>query len=386
MQIFKCFFKIVRRNVPSIAIYFVIFIALSVGLAQMWEAGEKDVFSDESIRMTMIDRDHSALSEALKKHMASRNEIVALPDDKERLQDELFYRNTKYILIFPEGMEENLKSGKSGALTENVKLPGSNSGYYLDRQVNQYLKSVRAYWNAGYDIEDSITYAKQDSQTSAEVTLLETQKPASRIPSYFRYLPYILMSVIISTLGQVMMSFNKRELQNRIECSAVGLFRKNFQLALGAVVLSLILWSLLMLVAFSMFGKEMGSTIGLISILNSFVFLFVCAAIAYLIGIVVKKNEILSGIANVIGLGSSFLCGIFVPLQFLNEKILVVSKFLPAYWYIRVTDKLAYSRTIGSGDIRQMMVWILVEAGFAAAIFAVALVVSRQRKMSTSGA
>ena len=46
-------------------------------------------------------------------------------------------------------------------------------------------------------------------------------------------------------------------------------------------------------------------------------------------------------IANLVGLGCSFLCGVFVPLELMGEGVIRVAHFLPPYWYDRAGDSLA---------------------------------------------
>ena len=73
---------------------------------------------------------------------------------------------------------------------------------------------------------------------------------------------------------------------------------------------------------------------GMLYCLNVFCFMVVTLGIVFLVGQVVRKSSVLNMISNVIALGMSFLCGIFVPLEFLGEGLIKAAHFLPAYWYI----------------------------------------------------
>ena len=77
--------------------------------------------------------------------------------------------------------------------------------------------------------------------------------------------------------------------------------------------------------------------------LNSFVFLLIAAAIAILIAAFSPSDTGVNVIANVLGLGMSFFCGIFVPQAYLGDGVLMVARFLPAYWYVKINNMLVGS-------------------------------------------
>jgi ABC-2 type transport system permease protein len=83
-------------------------------------------------------------------------------------------------------------------------------------------------------------------------------------------------------------------------------------------------------------------------------------------------------VTNTVGLGMSFLGGIFVPREILGESVLNVSRFLPTYWYVNAVDAI---QNVGSNHslMRDIQISIGIEAIFAIAIFAVALVATRAR-------
>ena len=74
--------------------------------------------------------------------------------------------------------------------------------------------------------------------------------------------------------------------------------------------------------------------------LNAFLFTFCSLTIALLISTLVTDKNAVSGIVNVIALGSAFLCGAFVPAEWLPKGVLQIAHALPAYWYINSNDLL----------------------------------------------
>ena len=97
----------------------------------------------------------------------------------------------------------------------------------------------------------------------------------------------------------------------------------------------LVLWLLYVLISIILFGKIMFTSHGLLYIINSFIFMICTLTIAFLIGSLLTNKNAINGIVNVIALGSSFLCGSFVPMAWLPESVLKIAHFLPSYWFIK---------------------------------------------------
>ena len=83
-------------------------------------------------------------------------------------------------------------------------------------------------------------------------------------------------------------------------------------------------------------------------------------------------------ISNILGLGMSFLCGIFVPQSMLGEKVLAIGRFLPAYWNVRIVNMLApYADDALS--MRTYWMCIGIQLLFFVVLFTVYLVVEHRR-------
>jgi ABC-2 type transport system permease protein len=114
-------------------------------------------------------------------------------------------------------------------------------------------------------------------------------------------------------------------------------------------------------------------------LLNSLVFLLIAATLALLLGSLSLEWNALNMASNLIGLGMSFLCGVFVPQWLLGDSVRAFSHVLPAYWYIRIVNML--SGLSGEAfSLRTYQVCISVQLLFWALLFGVYLVVNRQQK------
>ena len=63
--------------------------------------------------------------------------------------------------------------------------------------------------------------------------------------------------------------------------------------------------------------------------LNSLTLLLVGLALSFLLGTFITKEDILTALVNVVTLGMSFLCGVFVPLDIMGKGVKTVAHFLP---------------------------------------------------------
>ncbi len=97
-----------------------------------------------------------------------------------------------------------------------------------------------------------------------------------------------------------------------------------------------------------------------------------------------KSNGAQAGAINVITLGMTFLCGVFVPQSIMSKSVLSFGRFLPTYWFIRANDAIGGEISSFTADsLRPIYGSILIQlGGFAVAIFSVTLLLSRERRLS----
>lgn len=380
MQVYKAYIKILKKTLPSLSIYIVIFLALSFLLTGSGKANKTTQFTENKIDIAVINEDEGILGNAFKSYLGDAHNLVELENDKEILQDELYYRNVEYILFIPKNYTEKLMAGDIENLCENVKVPGSSTGKYLDSQIEQYISTLNSYLLSGANEKEAIEYTARDLSKQVEVNLLDSSITTSKADDYyyFLYLPYILISLVIMGIGPILMVFNRKEINDRNLCSAMSLKSKNIQLILGCILTVVAFFAFFMIIAFGMYGKNMGIVKALLYITNAFVFLIIATAIGYFVSIFAKTSNVLNMVTNTVGLGMSFLGGIFVPREILGENVLNISRFLPTYWYVNAVDAI---QNVGSnhGLMKDIQVSIGIEVIFAIAIFAVALVATRVR-------
>lgn len=387
MQVFKAFVKTAYKFFPTIILYFVIFTALALLVSFAATDTQSSGFQSVELAIGIVDEDQSEASLALSEYLDSIHELVPLENEKEVLLDRLFYRDVEYILVIPEGFEEKLLAGKDSDLFETVQIPGIYSSAFVDQQINSYLKTVNLYLAGDYTLTEALSCSADTLLDSAnEVSVVSFEKDTQEssamafIYVFYRYIPYILMSLILCGLTPILTTFWQKDLAKRMSCSSSSLISRNAQLALGSVVYALFNWLLFVLISRIFYGSEIFTEKGLLCIFNSFLLLPLSVAVSLIISSFSPSFNVTNMINNILALGMSFVCGIFIPQSQLGENVLAVSKFLPFYWYIKNNDLISGA----SGEVFTYdMYWknVGMQVLFIVAFFAIALVTAKLRGM-----
>lgn len=384
MTVYKGYMKIVKRNLGLILMYVVIFAGITVLFQQFSSADPAGSYQAESVRIAVVDEDRGSLAEGLKTYLGQFHEVTAAEHDKARLQEDLFYRNVEYIIWIPEDFFETcIVEGKALTVT---KVPGSYTAFYVDQQINSFLNDARAFHAAGFTREE--TAEALEKLEPAQVELLDTGRASGEMSAYgfyFRYVPYLFLSVLCYVMGNVISAFRKGDLPKRMRACAVSGRRQNVEGLLAAATLGLCLWALSIAGAFFWYRDSLTERGGVgYFLLNTLLMMLVALTISYLVGLFVHgKNAVntLNGIVNVLSLGLCFLCGVFVPLEIMSKRVKAVSQFLPVYWYEVVNDYLVEFGNV-TGEAKQAVLQGLgMQLIFVAALVCVTLTVSKWKRV-----
>lgn len=372
--------RIIKKNTGLILLYLCIFFGVATALQAAAGKENYTSYESEKIKIGVVDKDHGTLAEGLIKWLENTHHVTRMEDDREKMQEELFYRNVEYIVVIPENFYEScMVNGESISVT---KVPGSYSAYYVDQQLESCLNTMRTYLKAGFTQEEAADAILNEK--SGKVTMLDTDGNGGSAPDYiyyFRYVPYLFLAVLCYVMGYVLMAFKKGDIPKRMQASAVSSRRQSMEGLLAMFVMGGGLWGISMLGTLIMYGKKfLGSETLRYYMLNALVMMAVALSLSYLIGLFVKNSNMLSGIANILSLGMCFLCGVFVPMSVMDRNILKVSQFLPVYWYETVNETLGSYSHLTEEAAASVWKGIGLEALFAVAFICMILAVTRYQR------
>ena len=374
--------KIAKRKLPIVLMYVWIFIVL---LIMFTAYGPQDTsFEEKSLGVCVIDEDNTDASRAVTEYISKSHKLVELENDKDVIIDSLYYTRVDYVLVIKEGYAEKIADGQTDNLFENYQLPDSYAGVYLENDIDLYIRTLNSYIAAGNDAENAAALTAEALDYKIDVTIETFSDEADGATMnqgtyfYFRYLVYILLSVLITMLSGILITILRKEVRDRSNCSGTPSFSQTMQIIAGCIVLVLILWVVFMIIAMIYKGGILSGN-ELYAVLNSFVFTLIATAIAILVAALVSNNSVINLVSNIVSLGMSFLCGVFVDQNLLGGTVMRIAKFLPAYWYVRANDIIAGKSEIAF-DAGEVMSCIGIQAIFAVALFAVVILVFRTKQ------
>lgn len=383
MTVFKGFLTITRRNLRMVFLYFVIFISICL-MVNTYQDPPESSFQPERLNIAVVDHDGGALAAGLTGYLSRYHTVRELPDDPDILQDKLFYREIYYIVTIPKDFEEKcLNNDEKLAVT---KVPGSTTGFYVDQQINTYLNNVKVMTRSGFSLEEAIEKVQTYAAVDTKVTMLDKNGHGGSIPSHallFQFLPYVLMAILCYALGYIMFEFNQSDIRKKMLCSAVSSRSMNGQLVLGYAIFGLVIWILCILLPLLLYQTEFVSDPNLRHYLaNSFIFTLVSLALAFLVSQIIHNEMLLSAVVNVITLGMSFTCGVFVSLDIISKTVTSAAHFLPVYWYEVNNSLLSNNRSLSASQLHSLYTGYGIQLLFAAAILSVALMIGRNRRQA----
>lgn len=389
MQVFKACFKVIRKNLPSMMIYFMVFLFLMLLLTLFYKAPADDLFHPVRPRIAVFNEDAGdPFSDGLQDWLGSTARVIVITDEQEKIQDALFYRDISYILRIPAGFGNNVLSGQTDNLfLDRTLIPDSWEGITMDLLVERYvnLSALFAGTLADLSVADLNTAVQESLAQEAALQLQVTETRAfNRTAYYFTYMAYAMMAVMILGITSVLLVFNQADLRSRNLAAPVNLFRFNGQLVLGLLLFAIAAWLVMFLVSLAMDGYQLQAPKLLLFGANALAFTLACLSIAFLISQFIRSRDVQQSIANVLALGTSFISGVFVPQEMLGDTVQTLASFTPTYWYILAINEIDTLPDFSSLSLQPTIRYMLIQLGFAIALLAVAMAVIRQKRQTRS--
>lgn len=199
---------------------------------------------------------------------------------------------------------------------------------------------------------------------------------------YFRYLPYLFLALFGFVAGNILIVFSKKEVKNRMLASPVSARRQSLEGLLSMVLFGVCVMVFTLLAAVIYYGKDLyGNENFGYYLLNTLAVSLVSMSVAYLAGTLAPNKDALTGIVNILSLGMCFLCGVFVPLEYISKGVKTVSQFLPVYWYERANDILGSFTVLTENARIQIFQAVGIQLVFCIALVSLTLVISKYRRV-----
>lgn len=379
MIVFKTFWNVVKQYKGTIILYTVMLIVF--GGINMQANNPSTDFVDSKPDILIVNQDEEVgLTKNLIDYITQNSHIVDIALDEDKINDALFYRDVSYVIYIPKNYREDVLNGLNPSI--NIKSTGDYHSSLSEMVLSRYLQIQNIYRDKIDNEEELIDFINNllSKKTNIQITSTLNETENLKVATYFNFASYSIMAVVIFIICLVISSFKENGINKRMIISSMKYQTLNRQLLLSSFVYSLIVWLLYMFLGYLLLGKIMLTLRGLIYGINTFLFTFCSLTIALFISTLIYNKNAISGIVNVVALGSAFLCGAFVPAEWLPTSVLNIAHILPAYWYINSNDLLKTIEILNLENLQLIIVNSCVLIGFAILFIILNNIVSRYKQ------
>lgn len=385
MTIFRYYFKILNKNKAMVILYTVLLLVFAGSNLQTSDNSTNFVASKPDVYVINEDEE-GGLSQVLCAYV-EENAVVKEPKkkngtvDEDAVSDALFYRDVNYIIYIPQNFSEDFLAGNNPKVS--VKSTGDYQASYMELLLERFLEVAGAFFYEGVEEEQLFADVKKvlDQTVEIEMTTKLDTTALSKATFFFNFANYSLLAGCVYVIAIILSSFRQETIQKRTVISATKYTKVNGQLLFANGAFAVALWAFYVVISMILVKDVMFTAHGLLYIANSFVFAMCALSIGFLIGNLTSNKEALSGIVNVVALGSSFLCGSFVPMEILPAGVLKIARILPSYWYIQNNELIAKIETFDKESLQPLFVNGLIVVGFTVVFVIVTNVVSKKKRV-----
>ncbi len=355
MTVFKTFLKVLNKSKMPIILYTVILVFFGAFNMQTSENSTNFVASKPDILIINKDKEEG-ITKNLIEYIKENSNIKEIENNEQAINDALFYRDVNYIIYIPENYREEFLKGENPEI--EIKSTGDYQASLAEMMLERYIKIANTYEGNTENEEELINNINEalSKQTEIQITSKLDTDNLNKASFFFNFANYSILAGCVYVICLILSSFKEEKIAKRTIISSMNYRKYNLQLLISNSLFAIVLWIFYVLLSFILIGDIMFTTHGLIYILNSFIFTICAVTIAFLIGNLVRNKNAINGIINVVALGSSFLCGAFVPLEWLPDTVIKIAHILPSYYYINSNDMIKQLEIVNFETIKPILI------------------------------
>lgn len=380
MIVFKTFLKVLNKYKATAIMYTVILLVFGT-LNMNTNDNSMVTFSATKPDILIVNNDEEkGITKNLIDYLKEKCNIIDIDKEESKIDDALFYRDVNYVIYIENGYREKILNKENVIL--NVKSTGDYNASLAEMILKDYISTQNIFVNEMASEEEIIKSINETLKNTTKVELTSNLdlNETNKASTYFNFASYSIMAAIIFVICLVLSSFNEKNVKKRTIVSSKNYKRQNRELLFSSFSYTIVLWLLYVLFGIFILGDFMLSIRGLLFMLNSLLFSICSLTIAILISTAVNNKDAISGIVNVVALGSSFLCGAFVPTSFLPDFVLKIAHLLPSYWYINTNDTLAVCENFDFSNLYGVFFNMVILIIFSLVFIIINNVVSRNKQ------
>lgn len=331
MTTFKTFLKIVQKNLWLIIMYTVMLV-LFTAINSSAGKGQMD-FSATKPNIVVYNRDDSNLSETFVEYIKQNAEVKEVSEEGDALNDALYYSDIDYVVYIEKGFGEKIAKGEDPEV--EVKSNGSYDSYLSGVITSRFVKVAKSFApspEAGIALR---TKTLLENETKVELNTTLDTKGLSSAEFFYNFMNYSILAGLVFAISYATIGFRRRMVKKRLNVSSTGYKKINRELLVCNAILATIMLSIYTILGIIVLGPNLVfSTNGLLMVLNSVVLMIFAVSFAFMLTNLVEKNNALLAIINIVSIGSSFMCGVFVPSEWMPDIVNAIAHILPSFYYV----------------------------------------------------
>lgn len=379
MIVFNTFWKVIKKYKATVILYTAMLVIF--GSTNMQANNKAMTFTNTKPNILIVNNDKDGvLTKNLVDYLNKNTNIVKIKDSEEARDDALFYRDVSYIIYIPTSYSKNVLNGINNTL--DIKSTNDYNASLAEMILKKYIEVENVYASIYRDESKIINAINKNLETNSnvEITSKLNTTTMEKTARFYNFASYCIMAVTIYIVCLVLSSFHNEMINKRIVVSSMN-YKKHNRLILGAsFAYALIVWILYIVLGIILLGDVMFTIRGLIYVLNTLIFTFVALTLALLISTITNNKNAISGIVNVVALAQAFLCGAFIPTQWLPNSVLTIAHVLPAYWYINTNDILKELETISSTTLKPVIINSIILILFSLIFIVLNNIISKKKR------
>lgn len=355
MIVFKTILKILNRLKGMLILYTVMLISITM-INQTADSNITN-FEESKPDMLIVNKDNdnivtNSFINYINKHAEIKNIDI---NDEEKINDAIFYRDVNYVIYIPENFGENILNGEEPII--EYKSSGDQYATYSEMLIEKYIKTILIY-REYYEGEELINKVSDVIENNVNIELKTTLdiSELNAMTRYFNFLNYAFLAGCVYCISMILSSIKEDNVRKRTIISSYNYKKYNGIVLLSNAIVIFIMWVLYIILSFILFKDLMISLNGLAYIINSFIFAICSLTVGFLIGNITQNKNAIGGIVNVVALGTSFLCGCFVPFQYMPDYVLKIAHIFPTYYYVSNNELIKTMEVFNFNTIKPLLI------------------------------
>lgn len=379
MIVFKTFLKVLNKCKVPIIMY-TVFLIFFGGFNMKTSENSTNFVASKPDVLIINNDENVGITKNLIDYIEENTNIKEIKENNEAIDDALFYRDVNYIIYIPKGFREDFLNNRNPKI--EVKSTGDYQASLAEMMLDRYLKVANVYNETATDEEELIENINDTliDDTEVEITSKIDSTNLEKATFYYNFTNYCILAGCIYVICLILSSFKNENIRKRTVISSMVYKEYNRKLLVSNSLFAIVLWIFYVMLSFILLGSVMFTAYGLVYIVNSFIFTLCAVTIAFLIGNLVSNKNAINGIINVIALGSSFLCGAFVPMKFLPDFVLNVAHILPSYWYIKTNELVKGIDVFKFGVLKPIFINMFVIIAFSLMFVVITNIISKRKR------